>query len=215
MSILTKNLKQVMKQGVIGFFITFFALTFVQAQENVSSQSVLSKGKQAYISDDLTIFMHAGPGTNYRILGTINAGAAIKTTGKFEKGYSEIINDKNRVTWVEKKYITSKPGLRFVIAELNEKIANSGDYTNQLDGELNELKSSLEIFKQDKKKLSTQLNKVQKQLKATQSKVKEQDTKILTQRFYNGAIVLGVGLLLGLILPRLFARRRSSMDNWS
>jgi len=210
MSILTKNLKQLVKQSGLVFFITIFTLPFVQAQE-----SVLSKGTQAYISDNLTIFMHAGPGTNYRILGTINAGAEIKTTGKSEKGYSEIIDDKNRITWVETKYITNEAGLRFVVAELNDKIASSNSYTNQLDGELNELKNSVESLNQDKKQLSTQLAKTQAQLKETQSKVKDQDTKILTQRFYNGAIVLGVGLLLGLILPRLFARRRSSMDSWS
>ena len=210
MSILTKNLKQLVKQSGLVFFITIFTLPFVQAQE-----SVLSKGTQAYISDNLTIFMHAGPGTNYRILGTINAGAEINTTGKSEKGYSEIIDEKNRITWVETKYISNEAGLRFVVAELNDKIASSNSYTNQLDGELNELKNSVESLNQDKKQLSTQLAKTQAQLKETQSKVKDQDTKILTQRFYNGAIVLGVGLLLGLILPRLFARRRSSMDSWS
>lgn len=210
MNILTKNLKQLVKQSGLVFFITIFTLPFVQAQE-----SILSKGTQAYISDNLTIFMHAGPGTNYRILGTINAGAEIKTTGKSEKGYSEIVDDKNRITWVETKYITNEAGLRFVVAELNDKIASSNSYTNQLDGELNELKNSVESLNQDKKQLSTQLAKTQAQLKETQSKIKDQDTKILTQRFYNGAIVLGVGLLLGLILPRLFARRRSSMDSWS
>jgi len=210
MSILIKNLKQLVKQSGLVFFITLFTLPCVQAQE-----SVLSKGRQAYISDNLTIFMHAGPGTNYRILGTINAGAEINTTGKSEKGYSEIIDEKNRITWVETKYISNEAGLRFVVAELNDKIASSNSYTNQLDGELNELKNSVESLNQDKKQLSTQLAKTQAQLKETQSKVKDQDTKILTQRFYNGAIVLGVGLLLGLILPRLFARRRSSMDSWS
>lgn len=210
MNILTKYLRKMIKQGVIGFFITFSALTFVQAQENT-----LSNTKTAYISDDLTIFMHAGPGTNYRILGTINAGAEIQTTGEADKGYSEIINDKSRVTWIETKYITTKPGLRFAAAELNEKIATSGNYANQLDGELNELKSTIESLNQDKQKLSSQLEKVQLQLKKTQSKVKNQDTTMLTQRFYNGAIVLGVGLLFGLVLPRFFARRRSSMDSWS
>jgi len=210
MSILTKYLRQVIKQSVVGLFIAFSALTFVQAQENTSSEN-----QQAFISDDLTIFMHAGPGTNYRILGTINAGAEIQTTGQSDKGYSEIVDDKNRLTWVETKYLTITPGLRFVVAELNGKISDSSGYANQLDGELNELKSSVEVLNRDKNMLSAQLKKVQQQLKETQDKVKDQDTKILTQRFYNGAIVLGVGLLLGLLLPRLFARRRSSMDSWS
>lgn len=206
----SKVVKQKIRQILVSFTVLFCAAISAQAQENTSS-----KNKQGFIIDDLTIYMHAGPGTNYRILGSINAGSKIKTTGKSDKGYSEIIDEKNRNAWVEKKYITTKPGLSYVVSELNNKIANSSDYTSQLDGEVNELRNSVEILTKDKNKLSTQLKQVEQQLKTTLSKVKDQDTKILAQRFYNGAIVLGIGLFLGLIVPRFFAKRRSSMDNWS
>lgn len=210
MKIYSQVVKQKIQQIFITFTILLCAVISAQAQEARSS-----KNQQGFISDDLSIYMHTGPGTNYRILGTIIAGTEIKITGKSEKGYSEIIDDKSRNTWIETKYLSTKPGLRFVVDELNGKIANSSDYTNQLDGEVNELRSSVEILTKDKNKLLTQLKQVERQLKITTSKVKDQDTKILTQRFYNGAIVLSVGLLLGLILPRFFARRKSSMDSWS
>ena len=194
------------KKILVVITLFFSSITLVQAQGP----------KQGFISDDLTIFMHAGPGTNYRILGTINAGAKIQTTGKSEKDYSEIIDDKNRLTWVETKYLTTKPGLRFVVTELNGKVAQTNGYTNQLDGEVNELKSAIELLNQDKTQLQQQLSKVQLQLKKTATKVKDQDTNIKKQWFFNGAIVLGIGLILGLILPRFFTRRRnSSMENWS
>lgn len=215
MNILTKYLRHIIKQIVVGFFIVFSVLTFAQAQEELSPENNLAAGSQAFISDDLTIFMHAGPGTNYRILGTITAGSKIEITGKSDKGYSEIKDDKNRITWVDSKYITTKPGLRFVVANVNEKLARANDYNAQLDGEINELKSNIAVSNQDRKALTTELEKVKKQLKETQSKVSTQDTKMLSQRFYNGAIVLGVGLFFGLILPRFFSRRRSSMDSWS
>ncbi len=208
MNILSISFKQravqVTMQNVIGFFIILSAAFSIQAQEN----------KQGYISDDISIFMHAGPGTNYRILGTINAGAQIETTGKSEKGYSEIIDDKQRITWVESKFITSQPGLRFVVADLNSKLTSGNDYSAQLDGEINELKSTVELLSQEKAKLQTEFTQIQQQLKQTQSKVKDQDTNIKKQWFFNGAIVLAVGLILGLILPKFFARRRSNMDSW-
>ena len=210
MKIFSQILKQKIKQIFVTFAILLCAVISAQAQENS-----LSKNKQGFITDNLSIYMHAGAGTNYRILGTINAGSKIKITGKSDKGYSEIIDNKNRNTWIETKYLSTKPGLRFIVAELNGKIANSSDYTNQLDGEVNQLRSSVDILTKEKSKLLTQLKQVEQQLKTTTSKVKDQDTKILTQRFYNGAIVLSVGLLLGLILPRFFARRRSSMESWS
>ena len=210
MNISSKDRKQIIKQLLVSFTLFLFTCLSAQAQE-VSS----AKSKQGFIIDDLSIYMHTGPGTNYRIVGTINAGTEIKITGKSAKGYSEIIDHKNRNTWVETKYLTAKPGLRYVLAELNGKIATSTDYNTQLDGEVNQLRSSVAILSKDKKQLLTQLKQVETQLKTTQSKVKDQDTKILTQRFYNGAIVLGVGLLLGLIIPKLFARRRSSMESWN
>ncbi len=199
-----QQIRQVAKLNIISFFILLSAAFSIQAQA----------AEKAYISDDLSIFMHAGPGTNYRILGTINAGSQIETTGKLEKGYNEIIDDKQRITWVESKYITNKPGLRFVIIDLNAKIASGSDYNAQLDGKMNELKNTVEQLNQEKLKLQTEFNQVQQQLEKTQNKVKDQDTNIKKQWFFNGAIVLGIGLILGLILPKFFARRRSSMDSW-
>lgn len=169
---------------------------------------------QAFIIDELSIYMHAGPGTNYRILGTINAGAEIKTTGLTEKDYSEIIDDKDKKTWVESKYITKNPGLRFVAAELNGKIASADDFASQLDGEVNALKSTIANLQKENKQLTSESKKLKTTLANTSNKLKGQDTSIKKQWFFNGAIVLGFGLILGLILPRFFSRRRSNMDNW-
>ena len=179
------------------------------------AQAAENNYKQGYISDELSIYMHAGPGTNYRILGTIIAGSEVKITGAVDNDYSEIIDDKNRTTWVESKYVGTKAGLRFVVAKLNKKIATSGDFTSQLDGEVNELKSKVNLLTSDKNKLSAELEKLTATLTKTQSKIKDQDTNIKKQWFFNGALVLGIGLILGLILPRFFARRRGAMENWS
>lgn len=204
MNIPSIYLKKTIKHNFVRLLLLFITAFSVQAKEN----------EQGFISDDLTIFMHAGPGTNYRILGTINAGAQIQTTGESSNDYSEIIDDKNRITWIETKYITRQPGLRFVVADLNSKIANNSDITAQLDGELNEFKSTIDALNKDKEKLQADYSQSQQQLKQALDKVKDQDTNIKKQWFFNGAIVLGVGLILGLILPKFFARRRSSMDNW-
>lgn len=194
--------------------IAIFAIT-LSSSLFVSAQAAENNYKQGYISDELFIYMHAGPGTNYRILGTVIAGSEVKTTGANDNGYSEIIDSKNKTTWVESKYVSTKPGLRVVVAQLNEKIAQSGDFTSQLDGEINELKSKVDLLTNDKEKLATKLKQVTNTLSETKLKLKGQDTDIKKEWFFNGAIVLGLGLILGLILPRLFVRRRGSMENWS
>jgi SH3 domain protein len=194
--------------------IAFLAITLASSLF-IPAQAAENNYKQGYISDELFIYIHTGPGKKYRILGTIIAGSKVQITGSIDDGYSEIIDDKNRTAWVESKYVTTQPGLRFVVAELNGKIATSSDYSSQLDGEVNELKSKVNLLTNDKKKLSAELKKLTTTLEKTQTKIKDQDTNIKKQWFFNGALVLGVGLILGLILPRFFARRRGSMESWS
>ncbi|NQZ26156.1 MAG: TIGR04211 family SH3 domain-containing protein [Colwellia sp.] len=194
--------------------IAFIAITLSSLLFS-SAQAAENNYKQGYISDELFIYMHAGPGTNYRILGTVIAGSEVKITGSQDNGYSEIIDDKNRATWVESKYVTTQAGLRFIVAELNGKIATNSNFASQLDGEVNGLNNQVTLLTNDKKKLTAELKQLTTTLTETRTKIKDQDTNIKKQWFFNGALVLGIGLILGLILPRFFTRRKGSMENWS
>ncbi len=193
--------------AVIAIILFSSPISLANAEENNYTRG--------YISDELFIYMHAGPGTNYRILGTIIAGSEIQVTGAQDNGYSEIIDPKNRATWVESKYITNKAGLRFTVAELKNKLSNSSDFTSQLDGEVNDLTNKVNLLTNDKKKLTAQLKQLRETLLKTRTKIKDQDTNIKKQYFFYGAMVLGAGLLFGLILPIFFKRRRASMNSWS
>ena len=194
--------------------IAFLAITLSSLLFS-SAQAAENNYKQGYISDELFIYMHAGPGTNYRILGTVIAGSEVKITGSQDNGYSEIIDDKNRATWVESKYVTTQAGLRFIVAELNGKIATNSNFASQLDGEVNGLNNQVTLLTNDKKKLTAELKQLTTTLTETRTKIKDQDTNIKKQWFFNGALVLGIGLILGLILPRFFTRRKGAMENWS
>lgn len=167
-----------------------------------------------YISDDLFIYMHSGAGNNYRILGSINSGTEVKVTGNNENDYTEIIDGKNRNVWIESKYVSSKPGLRFVIAELNEKLANITSNSDNMSEALSQARNTIKNLNSEKAKLNNEISQLNKTLITTSSKLKDQDTNIKKEWFFNGAIVLVIGLVLGLIIPRLAGRRKGSMDNW-
>jgi SH3 domain protein len=197
---------KIIKALLVGLALSLsFSLLAEDAPSNLDS---------GYISDDLFIYMHSGAGNNYRILGSINSGTEVKVTGQYENDYTEIIDDKNRNVWVESKYISLKPGLRFVIAELNERLANTTSNTDSMSEELAQAKNTIENLSSEKAQLNNEISQLNKTLMVTRSKLKDQDTNIKKEWFFNGAIVLVIGLLLGLILPRLAARRKGSMDNW-
>ncbi len=172
-------------------------------------------GDKGYITDQLSTFIHAGPSTNYRILGTVTAGSQITITGVQENNYSEIIDDKSRKAWVETKYVTTTPGLRIKIAELTQKISGATSHTIELDGQVNTLQNKINTLLSEKQTLTTELTAVSNELQQTRLKVKDQDTNIKKQWFFTGAMVLGIGLIVGLILPRLFSKRRNTMQSWS
>jgi len=169
---------------------------------------------QGFISDELFIYMHSGAGNNFRILGSINSGTEIKLTHVEENDYTQIIDNRGRSVWVESKYVSAKPGLRYIIAELNEKLANVESIGVELDGQLSAANNKTELLDLEQIKLNSEITSLNKELSEVKLKLKDQDMNIKKEWFFNGAIVLAFGLILGLIIPRLIARKKSSMDNW-
>ena len=83
-----------------------------------------------------------------------------------------------------------------------------------LTNQLNDAVSEIDALKSERSDLQNSISALNMDLTQTKSQLKNQDTSIKKQWFFNGAMVLGVGLLLGLIIPRLFSRRKTSMENW-
>lgn len=192
----------------------FIALALISFSLTSAAQEEVSQLSDGYISDELFIYMHSGAGNNYRITGSINAGTQVKLTGEKRNGYTEIIDDKNRNAWVEDKFVSSKPGLRFVVAELNGQLATIGERESSIKSQLAQLESKLSESEANGLELQNQVTALESQLATAKAKLGSQDMDIKKEWFFNGAIVLGLGLLLGLVLPRIASRRKSAMESW-
>ncbi|GHF85141.1 SH3 domain protein [Thalassotalea marina] len=173
-----------------------------------------SNANIGYITDDLFIYMHAGPGSHYRLVGSINAGDEISLTGKTENDYTEIIDTKERTAWVESKYVSVEPGLRQVIASLNAQLAVQSEDYQQASSQLTDNNQLITSLQSREAELSSQIENLNKQLDTLRGQLDNQDLEIKKEYFFNGAIVLVVGLILGIVLPRISVKKRSSMDNW-
>ncbi|MBA6390356.1 TIGR04211 family SH3 domain-containing protein [Colwellia sp. BRX10-3] len=192
---------------------TFVTLLFFTSLLSFAEEANTST-TAGYISEDLIVYMHSGAGKNYRIQGTVNSGEKVQLTGESNNEYSEIITDKDRTGWIESKHVSTKPGMRYVIADLNEKLAIFQAGKSDITQQFNEAISEIDSLKSERSDLQNSISALNMDLTQTKSQLKNQDTSIKKQWFFNGAIVLGVGLLLGLILPRLFSKRKSGMENW-
>ena len=203
---MTKNLTFLV---IILYFFSY--LSYAENNSAIDSNA----DNSAYISDNLFIFMHTGAGNNYRIIGSVNAGEKIQLTGADKNGFTEIITNKNKTGWVENKYISKTPGLAYIVTDLKEQVQVLQQDNNLLSQQLKATKTQFNQAKANLSKRTEALDELQKQLAETQTLIKNQDSEIQRQWFFNGAIVLVAGLFLGLIIPRIFTRRKNNIGSWS
>ncbi|WP_068544658.1 TIGR04211 family SH3 domain-containing protein [Thalassotalea crassostreae] len=194
---------------LLGIFILIFSFG---TSFGVSAEQ--SENKTGFISDDLFIYFHSGPGTEYRILGSINAGEEVQVLSAVERGYVQVKDNKGREGWIDNNYLNDSAGMRVALVELNAELADKNNQISQLREELASATTSLNETKQQ----YSELSKAKDELSVEHLKVSEQldDQDFQTQKTYfiYGASVLVIGLILGLILPAM-TRRRNSNSSWS
>lgn len=187
----------------------------LSAQEStLLTETPTEQLKTAYVSDDLIVFILAGPGKKFRILGSLSAGEEIELTGLVDNDYQQIIDSKNRTAWLESKYINTSSGLRVIIAELNGQLASLEDTNAKLIEQLNIAETELNKLNSQHQQLTNDLAKATKTLSVSLEKLAIQETDLKKEWFYNGAIVLLIGLLIGVVITRLPVRKKPSMENW-
>ncbi len=178
-----------------------------------------------YIADNLFTYMHAGPSSEYRIIGSVNAGDRIKLI-KANAKYSQIRDQKGRTGWVENRFVTTQismterlPKLEKELASVKEQLANARRSANE---ERSGLADSLTARNKQIAELEQSYSEISQQLTASQTEVRELRSKLDTRKedllfkwFIYGGGVAGGGLLFGLILPHLIPRRKKSPGGWA
>ncbi|BAJ00501.1 conserved hypothetical protein [Shewanella violacea DSS12] len=178
------------------------------------SPSLLAAGQAGYISDKVYLYLHGGPGTQYRILGSIEAGQAISLLGETQGNYSKIIDHKGREGWVETKMVTRKKSFRQQLPEVQAEL-------DKTKSELEQNLSSSDNNTQLLSKLKSDLSRAQRDL-ATASSERDRATSQLAsieknerfQMWQEGGIIALIGLFIGVVLVYLPRPRRKKKNHW-
>ena len=199
------------KQAILLFLCIISVFTSLQS---LAQETNDSEGEIRYISDDLFTYLHAGPGRNFRILGSVVAGTRVMLLQEDpEKNFVEIIDDKQRTGWVDAEFINISSSVRELVPglqqqlETNEKTIlqqrNSNDLLNQqitdLTSQNTNLKNELSIVEKENAKVTLILA--------------DYDQTAEMEWFTRGGIVAVISLLLGIILTYLPKKRRRN-DSW-
>ncbi|QUJ67866.1 SH3 domain-containing protein [Photobacterium sp. GJ3] len=202
-------------------FRLVFAAVAVLMVAQVHAQQV------RYISDDLFTYMHRGPSTQYRILGSVDAGTKVTVleTNR-ESGFTKVLDDRGRTGWVNSDFISNQVGLKErlpklekELSEVKKALANAKQSSDERNATL---QSSLESRTEQITDLENRNSSLNEQLSTTQAEIRELRAKLDTQAddllmkwFTYGGMVAGGGLLFGLVLPHLIPRRKKRNNGWA
>ncbi|BDX05562.1 hypothetical protein MACH26_10830 [Planctobacterium marinum] len=191
-------------------FTMHFSLQAQEVSETDSSDDAASDTTSAYISDDLFIYMHSGPGTNYRILGSVTAGSAISVLNTDDDaGFTEISDERDRTGWVKSEFV-SDSSIRFQLSELQDQLDSAQSSTQDQSDSILRLESQLRAAEQANIELEQQLEEQVQKAAQLEQQLSLQTTDADKEMFYRGAIVAGSGLLLGILLTLLLRRKKRS-----
>ena len=161
-----------------------------------------------YVSDDLHTFMHSGPGTKYKIIGSVNSGEHIDVIRK-NSGYILVKDAKGRSGWINSKYVSTKPGLKERLPKLENKLTELKMQLDEYKGNLESRANQVTNLENTNLKLTRELKEIQALNNELNEKIDTKRTDLLMRWFSYGGMVAGGGLLLGLILPLLIPKRRN------
>ena len=97
-----------LKLRLIGLtLLAFSAATAVHAEE------------KRYVSDELNTWVRSGPGDNYRLVGTINAGEeVVLLQSNADSSYGQVRDSSGRTAWIPLKELSTSPSLRTRVPDL-------------------------------------------------------------------------------------------------
>ncbi|WP_409307946.1 TIGR04211 family SH3 domain-containing protein [Pectobacterium sp. B1J-3] len=181
--------------------------------------------EKRYVSDELLTYIHSGPGNQYRIVGTLNAGDQVTVLSVNEgAGYAQIRDDKNRTSWIPLAQLSEMPSLRTRVPELEKQVNELTDKLKNIDQTWNQRTADMQQkvaasdaiidgLRNENQELKNQLIVAQKKVSAANVQLDDKQRTIILQWFMYGGGVAGVGLLLGLLLPHIIPRRKKN-DRW-
>ena len=157
--------------------------------------------------------MHTGPGRNYRILGSIEAGTPITVLARDNDAeFTQITDNEGREGWVESRFVSNTMSQAEQLPIISEKLAESQSALQTAQSENARLRQRLNDARQQVSKLTTTSEEQASEITRLTAKVDSANKDELVTWFTRGGMVAGVGILLGVMLTYLPKRKRRSSE---
>ena len=181
-----------LKLRLIG--ITLFAL---------SVSTLAHAEEKRYVSDELNTWVRSGPGDNYRLVGTVNAGEEVELLQTNEaSNYAQVRDSSGRTAWIPLKELNTQPSLRTRVPELENQVKTLTDKLNNIDNTWNQRTADMQqkvagsdgvinSLKEENQKLKNELIVAQKKVNAANLQLDDKQRTIIMQWFMYGGGEIG------------------------
>lgn len=199
-----------------------------------------------YVSDEVFIVLHAGPGSNYRWLAKLIPGTELIEERRSTDGnWAEVSTERGTTGWVQAEYLATEPPaqvrLPSVVRQLedaereaatlrkavNDLEAQRSDLSAQLTASTDELQRLTEDLAQlrqvsgsavetaeNNRRLVEEAAAVRTKLDTLEADNQRLQGRVQNSAFIDGALAVLLGVIITLIVPRLWPKRRQS-SSWA
>jgi SH3 domain protein len=175
-----------------------------------TANSNTQQGESGFVSNELFIYMRAGPTPNFRLVGTINAGEPVQMLQR-DGDYVEIVDSRQRTGWIESQFYSQTPSLQSQVSELNKSLVLLQNTRDRLEAENSTLSKDLNAVQTQAKQLNRELTEQLEQVSIIKQEAEQRDRMSQVQWLTRGAIIAGASILVGFMLGA-FARRNRSRN---
>ena len=191
---------------------TFSVALVAQEEPPETEQNELAQSTTPhFISDELFIYMHTGPGTNYRIRGSITAGSRINLLERDdESGFSQVSDERGRTGWVKSEFVSPSPSIKVQLEDLKNQLQAQTDSATDYADQVAAMQSQMDFGTQEQESLSTENQALKTEIASLRKALAAKKNEEQKEMFALGAIVVCSGLILGILLTMLFKRRKRS-----
>jgi SH3 domain protein len=167
-----------------------------------------------FISDDVYTFIHGGPGTEFRILGSVEAGQPITLLDNTDGDFTQIIDHKGREGWVLTSLVTDQPSFRERFPEMEAQLKQANEQLNQITDNTDNTEEYLILANEKVTELNAALTIAVKQRDEAELKVQQGADNRRYQMWQQGGLIGGMGALIGIILVYLPRPQRRKNSRW-
>jgi SH3 domain protein len=178
------------------------------------SNGLMAQEPTHFITDDVYVYIHGGPGNQYRILGSIEAGEAITSLNETQDDYTKIIDHKGREGWVKADLVTDQKSVRQRLPELQAGMSQAKAEEQIAREQLASVEASLTDANTQISQLKQLLIKTEKQRDTIKQKVASVEDDQQFEMWQQGGMIAGIGALIGIVLVYLPRPQRRKKSRW-